>query len=565
MSTGSMVMHPNDGTNNPGPGGGGGGGPTTLETPAEGATSAESPQQRFCLRWNNHQTNLINVFDQLLQNGWFVDVTLACDGRSVQAHKVVLSACSPYFQALFTDNPCQHPIVILKDISYSDLKSVVEFMYKGEINVAQEQIGPLLRVAETLKIRGLAEINNEPELKSSTTDVRAGTPGSQPRKRRRRSVERSPENHADKRACPPSPGQGSGSGGQAPPGHPGMAPGAVDRQPPAQGPPQQSQQQGTPGQRDVIDDLDIKPGIAEMIREEERAKKLESSQAWLCASTSSGPVAETSYQEQLQSWWQSSFRSNQFVMNNLRFRERGPLKTWRSETMAEAIMSVLNQGLSLSQAARKFDIPYPTFVLYANRVHNMLGPSADGSADLRPKGRGRPQRILLGYWPEKHIQKVIAAVVFKDPQLMRDEPTTQSYNRYPEPLSLYSGCMNGPEAPVSPSSHASSILAAVHSANQIRQQMYNAAPAASNVLPALANGTPSQSPVNSSSSSPVSNNNLEVGLGVTGVNYEPTDFSTPRSEPIFQEELDDIVSRSTPTSDSNRDQPLPLVIDQRSE
>ncbi|CAH0383808.1 unnamed protein product [Bemisia tabaci] len=159
---------------------------------------------------------------------------------------------------------------------------------------------------------------------------------------------------------------------------------------------------------------------------------------------------------------------------------------------------------------------------------------------LRPKGRGRPQRILLGYWPEKHIQKVIAAVVFKDPQLMRDEPTTQSYNRYPEPLSLYSGCMNGPEAPVSPSSHASSILAAVHSANQIRQQMYNAAPAASNVLPALANGTPSQSPVNSSSSSPVSNNNLE-------------------------EELDDIVSRSTPTSDSNRDQPLPLVIDQRSE
>ena len=28
-----------------------------------------------------------------------------------------------------------------------------------------------------------------------------------------------------------------------------------------------------------------------------------------------------------------------------------------------------------TQAARKHDIPYPTFVLYANRVHNMLGPS----------------------------------------------------------------------------------------------------------------------------------------------------------------------------------------------
>lgn len=51
--------------------------------------------------------------------------------------------------------------------------------------------------------------------------------------------------------------------------------------------------------------------------------------------------------------------------------------------MAEAILSVLKEGLSLSQAARKYDIPYPTFVLYANRVHNLLGPSADGGAGKR--------------------------------------------------------------------------------------------------------------------------------------------------------------------------------------
>ncbi|KAJ9599921.1 hypothetical protein L9F63_009749, partial [Diploptera punctata] len=121
-----------------------------------------SPQQ-FCLRWNNYQSNLTNVFDQLLQSESFVDVTLACDGHSVKAHKMVLSACSPYFQSLFFDNPCQHPIVILKDIKWPELKAVVEFMYKGEINVSQEQIGPLLKVAESLKIRGLADVNGEPE------------------------------------------------------------------------------------------------------------------------------------------------------------------------------------------------------------------------------------------------------------------------------------------------------------------------------------------------------------------------------------------------------------------
>lgn len=78
--------------------------------------------------------------------------------------------------------------------------------------------------------------------------------------------------------------------------------------------------------------------------------------------------------------WQKCWNTNQSLVHNLRFRERGPLKSWRPETMAEAIFSVLKEGLSLSQAARKYDIPYPTFVLYANRVHNMLGPSADGGS-----------------------------------------------------------------------------------------------------------------------------------------------------------------------------------------
>lgn len=42
----------------------------------------------------------------------------------------------------------------------------------------------------------------------------------------------------------------------------------------------------------------------------------------------------------------------------------------------------------------------------------------DGSslrAELRPKGRGRPQRILTGSWPEEHVHGVIRAVVFRDP------------------------------------------------------------------------------------------------------------------------------------------------------
>lgn len=144
-------------------------------------TAMSSPPQQFCLRWNNYQSNLTHVFDQLLQSEAFVDVTLACDGHSVKAHKMVLSACSPYFQALFFDNPCRHPIVILKDVKWPELKAVVEFMYRGEINVLQEQIGPLLRVAETLKVRGLADVNSDVDsplpTPGDTTPSMASPPG----------------------------------------------------------------------------------------------------------------------------------------------------------------------------------------------------------------------------------------------------------------------------------------------------------------------------------------------------------------------------------------------------
>lgn len=128
--------------------------------------------------------------------------------------------------------------------------------------------------------------------------------------------------------------------------------------------------------------------------------------------------------------WQKCWNTNQNLIHHLRFRERGPLKSWRPETMAEAIFSVLKEGLSLSQAARKYDIPYPTFVLYANRVHNMLGPSIDGGTDLRPKGRGRPQRILLGIWPDEHIKGVIKTVVFRDAKELKDDPMQMAYGRH---------------------------------------------------------------------------------------------------------------------------------------
>lgn len=125
------------------------------------AAPSTMSSQRFCLRWNNHQSNLLSVFDQLLHDESFVDVTLAVEGQLLKAHKMVLSACSPYFQALFINHPDKHPIVILKDVPYHDMKSLLDFMYRGEVSVDQDRLTAFLRVAESLRIKGLTEVNEE--------------------------------------------------------------------------------------------------------------------------------------------------------------------------------------------------------------------------------------------------------------------------------------------------------------------------------------------------------------------------------------------------------------------
>uniref|UniRef100_A0A182M8X9 BTB domain-containing protein n=1 Tax=Anopheles culicifacies TaxID=139723 RepID=A0A182M8X9_9DIPT len=117
--------------------------------------------QRFCLRWNNHQTNLLAVFDQLLHDETFIDVTLAVEGQHLKAHKMVLSACSPYFQQLFVSHPEKHPIVILRDVPFKDMKCLLDFMYRGEVSVDQDRLAAFLRVAESLRIKGLTEVNDD--------------------------------------------------------------------------------------------------------------------------------------------------------------------------------------------------------------------------------------------------------------------------------------------------------------------------------------------------------------------------------------------------------------------
>ncbi|XP_022917101.1 broad-complex core protein isoform X4 [Onthophagus taurus] len=117
--------------------------------------------QHFCLRWNNYQSSITSAFENLRDDEDFVDVTLACDGKSLKAHRVVLSACSPYFRELLKSTPCKHPVIVLQDVAWTDLHALVEFIYHGEVNVHQRSLSSFLKTAEVLRVSGLTQQHGE--------------------------------------------------------------------------------------------------------------------------------------------------------------------------------------------------------------------------------------------------------------------------------------------------------------------------------------------------------------------------------------------------------------------
>lgn len=113
------------------------------------------------LDWSSYKLTLTEKLKTLIQDQDFVDVTLHCEGKSLQAHKLYLSACSDYFKHILKGtNLWQHPILFLSEIPFVDLQKILEFVYCGEIQIPQNKLASFLKSAQALKINGLNETLN---------------------------------------------------------------------------------------------------------------------------------------------------------------------------------------------------------------------------------------------------------------------------------------------------------------------------------------------------------------------------------------------------------------------
>ena len=119
---------------------------------------------KFCLRWNDFETNISAAFQELREDEDFFDVTLCCGPSGtdrLRAHKVILSACSPFFRDILKNNPHQDPLIYLRGVTMEDLNALLNFMYHGEANVTQDDLNSFLAVAEDLNVKGLTSNDQE--------------------------------------------------------------------------------------------------------------------------------------------------------------------------------------------------------------------------------------------------------------------------------------------------------------------------------------------------------------------------------------------------------------------
>jgi len=122
--------------------------------------------KKFNLSWKDFQNNASQIFGILRDEEDFSDVTLvSSDLQQVRAHKVVLSSCSPVLKELLKSNKHSHPMIYLRGVMSTNLKYVLDYIYRGEVSIYQEHLNDFLAIADDLKLKGLSNVEGDSEEK----------------------------------------------------------------------------------------------------------------------------------------------------------------------------------------------------------------------------------------------------------------------------------------------------------------------------------------------------------------------------------------------------------------
>ena len=114
-------------------------------------------QEKQCLTWHTYPDYLREIMQEMMTSEAFADVTMVTDDkRIIKAHRSILITCSPVFKEIFQMEASQHSVIYLSGIQYSEMESIMQFLYLGEARFHEDRVNELLSVSKNLEIEGLS-------------------------------------------------------------------------------------------------------------------------------------------------------------------------------------------------------------------------------------------------------------------------------------------------------------------------------------------------------------------------------------------------------------------------
>ena len=108
--------------------------------------------------WEEHHDKTKESWRQLFESNKFTDVTLVCgDQKTIEAHRLILSACSPVFAKILDQNTSAHPWIYLRGIDYEELKSIIEFIYLGASSLESSKVNEFFEIAADLEVSSITK------------------------------------------------------------------------------------------------------------------------------------------------------------------------------------------------------------------------------------------------------------------------------------------------------------------------------------------------------------------------------------------------------------------------
>ncbi|KAF7270357.1 kelch-like protein 26 [Rhynchophorus ferrugineus] len=114
----------------------------------------DKPLNTIFYEHSSHQNILLEGLNSLRQKEELLDITLIIEGSVFRAHKAVLSACSDYFRAMFTDNmlEARQNEICLNGITAKGFSQLLEYAYTARLALNLANVQDVLEAASHVQM-----------------------------------------------------------------------------------------------------------------------------------------------------------------------------------------------------------------------------------------------------------------------------------------------------------------------------------------------------------------------------------------------------------------------------